>query len=289
MSILKFYSTNCDSCLKMLPLVDAVENLYLQNQTTIKIESINTSEEKNTNLLAKFGIIQKQTLLPCLIFLDSQGNEISRLLGKIALQELIQNIDKMLLASGVNSPSINFNLPDLEKKLKLNERQDIADFVEKANQIKKDNPLDLSSDEDLSIAIMNLISIEEHLFFTANKTQNNSYYEIMKEVREVRKRALKMIITEYEGEVWCISKHLLASSMRLMEVGTKQLGQGKNEKAFDLFEDAYKMYLLFWGLNMNIINSKTTTNSKNATKFNSDYKFGELGETFKENVDCCCE
>ncbi len=33
---------------------------------------------------------------------------------------------------------------------------------------KKD--LDLSSGEDLSVGIMNLISIEEHLFFTAQKT-----------------------------------------------------------------------------------------------------------------------
>jgi hypothetical protein len=39
----------------------------------------------------------------------------------------------------------------------------------------------------------------------------------------MRKELLAKIIKEYEGENWCISKHLLASSMRLMEVGTKML------------------------------------------------------------------
>ena len=89
----------------------------------------------------------------------------------------------------------------------------------------------LSSDEDLSIGIMNLISIEEHLFFTANKTNKDKYYVLLNEIREIRKTLLKEIIKDYEGEIWCISKHLLAASMRLMEVGTKALTKGEDEKA----------------------------------------------------------
>lgn len=41
--------------------------------------------------------------------------------------------------------------------------------MDKVKDLEKGHHLDLSSDEDLSIAIMNLISIEEHLFFTAQK------------------------------------------------------------------------------------------------------------------------
>ncbi|MBR6327256.1 MAG: hypothetical protein IKR60_00065, partial [Alphaproteobacteria bacterium] len=48
------------------------------------------------------------------------------------------------------------------------------------------------------------------------------YYDLIKEIRETRKNLLQKIIPSYEGEVWCMSKHLLATSMRLMEVGTKQ-------------------------------------------------------------------
>ena len=85
----------------------------------------------------------------------------------------------------------------------------INEFIKKV-QANKQNELDLSSDEDLSIAIMNLVSIEEHFFFTAEKTGKPEYFEMLAKVREMRKELLKRIIKEYEGEVWCISKHLLA-------------------------------------------------------------------------------
>ncbi|NLD25225.1 hypothetical protein GX656_01105 [Candidatus Dojkabacteria bacterium] len=132
--------------------------------------------------------------------------------------------------------------------------EDVNKLVEKYDALKKDEKLDLSADEDLSIAIMNLISIEEHLFFSGGKTGNSKYYELLNEVRDMRKGLLKKIIKEYEGEVWCISKHLLASSYRLMEYGTKCLGRGKNKEAYDMFEKAYNLYSLFWALNMGVIN-----------------------------------
>ena len=48
---------------------------------------------------------------------------------------------------------------DLETKKKIEE------LLKKVEESKK-GKLDLSSDEDLSIAVMNLISIEEHFFFS---------------------------------------------------------------------------------------------------------------------------
>ena len=101
--------------------------------------------------------------------------------------------------------------------------KEVNSFLKKVKNVVKEGGLDLSSDEDLSIGIMNLISIEEHLFFTANKTNKDKYYVLLNEIREIRKTLLKEIIKDYEGEIWCISKHLLAASMRLMEVGTKAL------------------------------------------------------------------
>ena len=41
--------------------------------------------------------------------------------------------------------------------------KNVKEFVEKLDAAKKVNPKDLSSDQDLTIGIMNLISIEEHL------------------------------------------------------------------------------------------------------------------------------
>lgn len=45
----------------------------------------------------------------------------------------------------------------------------VKEFVERIDSSKKLNPKDLSSDQDLTIAIMNLISIEEHLVFREPK------------------------------------------------------------------------------------------------------------------------
>ncbi|MCX6719845.1 MAG: hypothetical protein NTV36_01945 [Candidatus Staskawiczbacteria bacterium] len=84
----------------------------------------------------------------------------------------------------------------------------VEEFIKKVQE-DKDNQLDLSSDEDLSIAIMNLISIEEHFFFTGNKTGKPEYFDLLATAREMRKDLLKRIVKDPEGEVWCISKHLL--------------------------------------------------------------------------------
>jgi len=136
------------------------------------------------------------------------------------------------------------------KKLSMEE------LIARADAAKKANPLDLSSDQDLSIALMNLISLEEHFFFSGGKTGKTGFYDLINVVREMRKDLMSRIVnksTEENGEVWCVSKHLLAASMRLMEVGTKALGAGKKADATDLFTRAYELYSLFWGINMNLV------------------------------------
>ncbi|MFA5886330.1 MAG: hypothetical protein WC863_00965 [Patescibacteria group bacterium] len=171
-----------------------------------------------------------------------------------------------------------------EKILSLNE------MVAKVDQLKKDNVFDLSSDQDLSIAIMNLVSIEEHFFFTGAKTENPKYYDLLNDVREMRKSLLKKIIKEYEGEVWCISKHLLAASYRLMEVGTKAQGKGSKEEAAEMFKKAYDLYSLFWGLNMKLIDLGEVKKIDDEA-INTEKKglTGRLGALVKKVINCCIE
>jgi glutaredoxin len=116
----------------------------------------------------------------------------------------------------------------------------------RAQGVAKSVGLDITSDEDLGVGIMNLISLEEHLFFTANKTGKDDYYDLLLEIREIRKELLKKIVVSYEGEVWCISKHLLATSMRLMEVGTKELKINGAKAAKPYFEKSYRLFRMFW-------------------------------------------
>ncbi|HLC39967.1 MAG TPA: hypothetical protein VJJ76_03790 [archaeon] len=107
---------------------------------------------------------------------------------------------------------------------------------------------DLTYKEDLSVAVMNLIAIEEHLAFTAMKTGNDIYLDVLKEIRKLRVTLLKKLIGSPEGELWCISKHLLSATMRLMESSTKHLGED-NEEAMKLEKSAFDLYSLFWFLN----------------------------------------
>ena len=174
----------------------------------------------------------------------------------------------------------------------MDRNEEIEKLVAKVNASKQDK-LDLSSDEDLSIAIMNLISIEEHFFFTASKTGKDEYFDLLNTAREMRKELLKKIIKEYEGEVWCISKHLLAASMRLMEVGTKALGQGKKDEAKDFFGKAYDLYSLFWGLNLKLLNvgdiKKVGDEQLNTKDESKKGVLGKLGAVVRKAIDCCIE
>jgi glutaredoxin len=88
--------------------------------------------------------------------------------------------------------------------------------------------------------------LKNTFFFTANKTGKDHYYDILLEIREMRKELLKKIVVSFEGEVWCISKHLLASSMRLMEVGTKELKINGIVTAKPYFEKSYRPFRIFW-------------------------------------------
>ncbi len=169
----------------------------------------------------------------------------------------------------------------------------LDELIERIDNIKKEDKMDLSSDQDLTVALMNLISIEEHFFFTGAKTGKDHYYDLLNETRNIRKELLKKIIKDYEGEVWCISKHLLAASMRLMEVGTKQLSLGNKEEAKDFFDKAYSLYCLFWGVNLKVIDAgdikkidEKALNKHDATKTGL---LGKLGELVQKVINCCIE
>ena len=61
----------------------------------------------------------------------------------------------------------------------MKQAKTVKEFVERIDASKKLNPKDLSSDQDLSIAIMNLISIEEHLMFSGAKTGKSSFFDMI--------------------------------------------------------------------------------------------------------------
>ena len=174
-----------------------------------------------------------------------------------------------------------------------NKLPSMDELLIKVDSLKKEHQLDLSSDEDLSIAVMNLVSLEEHFFFTASKAEKPEYFDLLNEIREMRKALMKKLIKESEGEIWCVQKHLLAASMRLIEVGTKYLHQENRKEAEELFLKAYRLYSLFWGINLKLVNLGEVRviddDQLNAHDEEKKGFWGKLGAIVKQIIDCCKE
>lgn len=174
---------------------------------------------------------------------------------------------------------------------------DLQKFMSKVKQAESGHEMDLASGEDLSMAVMNLIAIEEHMFFNANKTGKNKYFELLNEAREMRKVLMKMLIPDYEGEVWCTSKHLLAASMRVMEVGTKYQTKGDTKTAYDLFKKSYDLYNLFWGINLGmtdivrapVVGAQIEDKKETPIEIKKGDMLGKLSGAIGKILDCCRE
>lgn len=162
-------------------------------------------------------------------------------------------------------------------------RESFDELAKKIAAAKEKGGIDLSAEEDLSLAVMNLVSLEEHFFFTGEKTGKQEYFDLMLEVREMRKDLLAKMIPKHEGETWCASKHLLAASMRMIEVGTKLQKDGKKEEAEEMFGRAYRAYSIFWGLRLKLIAIPELK------KMAKEEKPWTLGDIVEKLVDCCDE
>jgi len=162
-----------------------------------------------------------------------------------------------------------------------NKSSTIEEFVNKVESFKEKSGIDLSTTEDLSLAVMNLVSLEEHFFFTGVKTKKDEYFDTSFEIRELRKSLLAELMPNNEGETWCISKHLLSATMRLIEVGNKLNSEGQKDKAKMMFEKAYKVYSIFWGLKLKLIDGKKIQTTTNTNR--------QLEDLVTKLADCCKE
>jgi hypothetical protein len=163
------------------------------------------------------------------------------------------------------------------------DKQQFETLLEKVEKMKRSGSVDLSTEEDLSLAVMNLISLEEHFFFTGAKTKKPEYFDFLNEVRNMRKELLAKMMDKNEGETWCISKHLLSTTMRLIEVGTKLQSDKKLVEAKEMFEKAYKMYSMFWALRLKLVDA---SGFKKIAASDKPWSYEDIVEKL---VDCCDE
>ncbi|PIO00642.1 hypothetical protein COT72_00205 [archaeon CG10_big_fil_rev_8_21_14_0_10_43_11] len=169
-------------------------------------------------------------------------------------------------------------------------KPEVNKWLEQVERVKQEG-VDLSRDEDLSIAIMNLVSLEEHFYFSAMKTNNKKYVAMLDAVRNVRKNMLAKIVKNPQGEEWCVSKHLLAASMRLIEVGTKELAKKNHAQADEFFSSAFDLYSLFFAINTGVVKSQgLSKEEKEAIEpVEKTPLFKKVTDFVKHAVDCCRE
>ena len=158
----------------------------------------------------------------------------------------------------------------------------IDNFLRNIGELKNSNKLDLSIGEDLSIALMNLVSLEEHSFFSYIKTKDEKFLNFLQVTKDLRKKLLLLLVKQDDSEAWCMSKHILASSMRLYEVGNRLLSEGKKEEAISMYNDSAELYGLFWRLNNKSGKAeKVREPDKNEKK--------SIFSSIKKLLECCKE
>lgn len=153
-------------------------------------------------------------------------------------------------------------------------------LLEKIEKLKKGREFDLSTEEDLALGVMNLIAIEEHLFFTGEKAGKPEYLDLLQQVRTMRKELMGRMIPQYEGETWCVCKHLLSATMRIMEVGTKLLSDGNKKQAQEMFKRSFKTFNLFWAVRLKLLNLKNIKQVKHPL---------DMDDLLAQLIDCCQE
>lgn len=108
---------------------------------------------------------------------------------------------------------------------------------------------DVAVMQEWLLGTMNLAAIEEHLAFTIAKTQKPAYDSFLLAIRKLRSKHLGKIVSNTEGENWCVAKHLLLASKHFEETAVK-LAQnpGQKKQALELWRDSHELIEAFWVL-----------------------------------------
>ena len=112
-------------------------------------------------------------------------------------------------------------------------KKNLKNMVEYTDASKKVNPLDLSSDQDLTIALMNLVAIEEI-------APNGQIGQMVGEMRE----RLMARMTQ-DAEIMVRGYELLAQAVRAMDDATRAQQDGDNVTAYKLYDASYEAYVLY--------------------------------------------
>ena len=86
MKVLKFNAIWCSGCLVMKPIIKEIKELYPD------IDFVDYDYDMDEEMVNKWDV---GTIIPVLIFLDNQDNEITRLRGEKTKKEIIKVIEEI--------------------------------------------------------------------------------------------------------------------------------------------------------------------------------------------------
>ena len=108
---------------------------------------------------------------------------------------------------------------------------------------------DVAVMQEWLLGTMNLAAIEEHLAFTIAKTKKPAYDSFLVAIRKLRSKHLGKIVSNTEGENWCVAKHLLLASKHFEETAVKLAEKPAQKKqALELWTDSHELLEAFWVL-----------------------------------------
>ena len=105
--------------------------------------------------------------------------------------------------------------------------------VRVADEQRKVNPLDLSSDQDLTIALMNLVAIEDVVPDS----------QVGEMVHDIRKKLMARMITDENTQAQ--AREYLSQAAHKMEKANQTQETGDNKAAYELYEAAYEAYVMY--------------------------------------------
>lgn len=105
--------------------------------------------------------------------------------------------------------------------------------VSVADEQRKANPLDLSLDQDLTIALMNLIAIED-------ATPDSQIGEM---VRNIRKKVMARMVADENTQAQ--AHEYLSQAAREMNKAIQFQKTGDKKAAYEKYDAAYEAYVLF--------------------------------------------
>ena len=96
---------------------------------------------------------------------------------------------------------------------------------------------DIGFIDDAIFYIQNAVASQHHAVNTYNQTKKKEYLDVAKYARRRRSKIMERI-TKAEGEVYCLTKHLLAMAQAARELGDRMNEEGDDTFSKELYEDA---------------------------------------------------